>query len=276
MKIIKSYGERVEYDPDKIRHSLERTGASKELIEHVIERVSRKVKEGMTTRRLYTIVRRELRRAAKGIAFRYNLRDALLKLGPAGYKFEKYVSSVLNAYQYEAAVPKNDYHGICVNHEVDVVASKEDRTVMIEAKFRNNFSDSVNLRDTMATWARWIDLSDGAKAGKCPRFDELWIVTNGRFSDRSLQYGLCKGIHMVGWSTKESLSRLVDHASLYPITILDDLKPWEVNRFSDRNIMLCREIVGRRPDNLANRLGLPKERVKEIIANCQAAIQEKP
>lgn len=271
MKIIKSTGERVEFDPQKIRETLLRTGADEKLVDRVLDRVSKRVIRDMSTKRLFAIVRRELRRESRYLAQRYNLRNALIKLGPAGFKFEKYVSSILNAYDYTAHVPAKDLVGLCVNHEVDVIAEKDGRRIMIEAKFRNRFGDKVKLKDTMATWARFVDLCDGNRTNKsCPHFDEVWIVTNGAFSDRSLQFGLCKGIDLVGWSTKEhSLATLVDHASLYPITVLDGLKQWELDKFSDIGLMLCREIAIKDAGKLSGRTGIPRDRIRKIIEQCR-------
>ncbi len=271
MKIIKSSGERVDYDPQKIRETLLRTGADEKLVDRVVDRVSKRVTRDMATKRLFSIVRRELRRENRSLAQRYNLRNALIKLGPAGFKFEKYVSSILNAYDYAANVPDKDLVGLCVNHEVDVIAEKDGRRIMIEAKFRNRFGDKVRLKDTMATWSRYVDLLDGSRQnGSCPHLDEVWIVTNGSFSDRSLQFGICKGIDMVGWSTKEhSLATLVDHASLYPITVIDGLRQWELDKFADIGLMLCREVATKDAGRLSGRTGIPRDRMKRIIEQCR-------
>lgn len=273
MQIVKSTGEKTEYDPDKIRRTIERTGADRSVADRVVERTSRRVRSGMTTKEIYKMVRRELKKEGRAVAQRYGLRSALLKMGPAGFKFEKYVSSILNAYQYDAHVPEQEFSGLCVNHELDVVAEKDGRRIFIEAKFRNKFGDSVNLKDTMATWARYVDLCGGAKAGKCPNFDEAWIVTNGRFSDRALQFGTCKGMHMVGWSEPEhSLARMVDHASLYPITVLDNVRQWELDKLADKNIMLCREVAELTPEKLSRRSGLPQNRSKKLIQDCSEVV----
>jgi len=275
MDIIKSNGERVKFDPEKIRLTLHRAGAKRELIEQVLDRVGKRLKDGMTTKQVFGIVRKELHKSNKRIAHRYNLRGALLKLGPAGFKFEKYVASVLSAYQYQTELPEKELAGLCVDHEVDVIARKNGRLIMIEAKFRNRFGDSVKLKDTMATWSSFQDLVEGSKSGKCPKFNELWIVTNGRFSERALQFGVCRGIHMVGWGGGEhSLARLVDHATLYPITVLEDLHQWEMDGFAANNLMLCREIADSEPRKLARRTRIDGDRAGRIINACREVIAD--
>ena len=148
--------------------------------------------------------------------------------------------------------------------------------MVIEAKFRNRFADTVTLRDTLATWARYNDLRDGAETNRsCPLFDEIWIVTNGTFSDRAMQFGLCRGINMVGWRMGQSLAEMVDHTALYPITVIDNLRQWELERFAKNDLLLCREVVIEDPDRLSDRLQLPRSRTKQIWKECQAVVESK-
>ncbi|MFA6603672.1 MAG: ATP cone domain-containing protein [Patescibacteria group bacterium] len=273
MRVTKSDGKQVVYNQEKIRRTLKRAGAKSNLIRQVLENVNRQMRDGMTTRELYAIVRRELRHLDRRVATRYNLRNALLRLGPAGFKFEQYVAAILAAYQYEVETPVEELSGLCVNHEIDVIAKKDGRTAMIEAKFRNRFDETVSLKDTMATWAAFVDMTDGARSGKCVKFDECWIVTNGRFSERALMFGVCRGMHLVGWGGEEhSLARLVDHAELYPITVIDDLRQWELDNFTAANLILCHEVAGREPEKLAKLVKLPTDRVRKIIAACAEVI----
>lgn len=274
MKIIKGNGAIVDFKPAKVAETMRRIGAKEQLIQHVMQKVQAQIKNMMTTREVYAIVRRELHRENRCLAHRYNLRAGLLKLGPAGFKFEKYVASILDAYNYQTEIPEDELSGLCVKHEVDVVAVTGSRTIMIEAKFRNRFEDTVTLKDTLATWARLLDLRDGAKAGKNRfNFDEAWIVTNGKFSDRAQQFGVCKGIHLIGWSSDEqSLARMVDHAALYPITVIDNIKPWELEKFSHRNLMLCRQIIDQKPASLAQKTGIEPDRIKNIVEKCREVV----
>ncbi|MFH2062927.1 MAG: ATP cone domain-containing protein [bacterium] len=271
MEIVKSTGERVPFDPKKIQATIRRAGGSEQLSERVLQRVIPKVRNGMATKRLLAIVRKELRRENRLLAQRYNLRDGLMRLGPAGFKFEKYVASILNAYGWQAMVPEREYVGRCVSHEVDIVANRNGTCVMIEAKFRNRFADTVTLRDTMAAWARFSDLEDGHRDSRsCPHIDESWIVTNGEFTDRAQKFGQCKGLKMVGWSGDESLAQMVDHAALYPVTVIDGLRQWELDRLAHSDLMLCREVAEEDPKKLSGRLRLSRARTKQIWEQCRA------
>lgn len=276
MFIIKSSGEKAEFDPKKVRASMMRSGADKKTADEVLTVLESQLHTGMTTKQVYKIVFNELRKRKACFACRYDLRNALLRLGPAGYKFEKYVASILTAHGYDARVPDEEFEGSCVFHEVDVVAEKDHRIVFIEAKFRNRFNDVVNLKDTMATWARFLDLVDGSAVGKCPHFDEPWIITNARFSDRARQFGICKGIHMIGWDfpQERTLASMVDHNALYPVTVLDDLTQAEIDKLSHHGIMLCKELSEMDSNEVQAKLDISEHRVLELMSMCSQVIGE--
>ncbi len=276
MLITKSNGERVPFNERKLRSSLARTGAKQPMIDHILANVKQRLHKGSTTKELYRIVTQELRKEARHIGHRYHLRTGLLKLGPAGFKFEKYVASILAAYGYVTTIPEKEIRGYCVKHELDVIAEKSGKRVVIEAKFRNDFNDDVDLKDTMATYARYLDLLDGGKAGTCDVFHQLWIVTNGRFSDRAHQFGVCKGIRMVSWNgpKEHSLAAMVDHAALYPITVLENLRSWELDNLATNDLMLCREVAHAKPASLAKKVGMDIGRAEKMIRDCKMIIGE--
>jgi len=220
------------------------------------------------------IVHAELEKASPATGARYLLRSALTRLGPAGFNFEKYVASILSAYGYETQLPF-ELQGACVTHEVDVIAKKDGRRMFIEAKFRNNFNDVVSIKDTMATWARYLDLVEGARLDLCPHFDEAWIVTNARFTDHSLKFAHCKNMVMIGWNhpKERTFARMVDLSSLYPLTILSDLSDNEIQLLAKNKYTLCREMTKESLGEIAQKTTIPKKRLKEILSQCEAIIK---
>ncbi len=278
MIIIKSDGQESIYDPEKVRRSMINAGTAPEIVEEVMMKIQDKLYERMTTQALYELVRKELAKKDVRFASRYNLRDGILKLGPAGFTFEQYVAAILRSYGWNAYLPQEELEGSCVRHEVDIVAEKDNRRIFIEAKFRNNFQDVVNLKDIMATWSRFLDLVDAADIGKGPHFDEPWIVTNARFTDRAKQFGACKGINLIGWDYPRdyTFANMVDHMALYPITVLENLKPSEIDAFSKRGLMLCRDIARQDDDELSERVGISSDRAQELITLCGRVIETPP
>jgi len=126
----------------------------------------------------------------------------------------------------------------------------------------------------MATWARFLDLVDGARIGQCPHFDEVWIVTNARFTDQSLEFGHCKNMKLIGWNHphERTFAQMVDLDALYPVTILKELTKAELTKFVDANLMLCRELGQLTLEQLQERTSLPLDRLEEIMTLCEEVV----
>ena len=85
MKIIKHSGDIVEYNPDKLKKSLLKSGASKDVVEHILQTIQKEVYEGISTKHIYKMAFNLLKKASSSHAARYNLREAIRLLGPAGF-----------------------------------------------------------------------------------------------------------------------------------------------------------------------------------------------
>ncbi|NQV89363.1 MAG: restriction endonuclease [Parcubacteria group bacterium] len=268
--IKKSNGQLTPFDPARVLKSISRTGVDQKTAKDILKAVESGLTPRMHTGEIYKMISEELEKRKPWAAARYDLRDALRKMGPAGYNFEKYVASILSAYGYKTATPET-YKGACIEHEIDVTAEKDGRTAFIEAKFRHDFGASVTIKDTMATWARFLDLVDGSKVGLCPHFDEVWIVTNARFTDQSLEFGHCKNMKLIGWNHphERTFAQMVDLDALYPVTILKDLKPSESEIFAKADIMLCRDLVNTNIDTVHQQTGISMQRLEAIQILCK-------
>lgn len=273
LQITKSNGHVVPFDKTKLSNTLQRTGADKKTINEIIDVIRPKIKNRMRTAEIHKLIQKELEKRKPWAAARFDLRNAISKLGPAGYNFEKYVAAVLNAYGYKAENPF-EYQGACITHEVDVTAEKNGRTAFIEAKFRHDFRATISIKDTLATWARFLDLVDGSKVNLCPHFDEAWIVTNARFTDQSLQYGHCKNMMLIGWNhpKERTFANMVDLDALYPVTIIQGLSSKEIDLFSKADLMLCRDLDDFDAEQLRNKTGIPVKRIDAILKECESIV----
>ncbi len=274
--ITKSNGDRVQFDGSKVRRSILRSGGSNAEADVVLRDVQSALPNGATTRVLYATVHASLCRTNRGAACRYTLRDALAELGPAGFHFEKYIAALLAASGYTTELP-DEIQGASVLHEIDVVARQGHKTFAIECKFRNAIRDSVHLKDTLAGYARYLDLLDGADLGLCPKFQEFWIVTNTTFSDRALTYGTDKGLKLLGWKHPDGkgLAAMIDRTRLYPITVIRELTKHELAAFSHAGLMLCQDFTRHESSELSHRTGLPQSRIEELIDLASEVLLEK-
>lgn len=216
--------------------------------------------DGATTRQIHDLVCRYLKRCHEPTAVaRYTLKDAMRRLGPAGYDFEVFIAEVLRAYGYQTELP-DLIPGMCVEHEVDVVARRDQRTAMVECKYRNAPGLHVHLKDVMATWARYGDLTDAyqRRRHRIP-FTECWVVTNTKITGDGLRFGTCKGMRLIGWQypATDGLERMIEEKHLYPITVLSSVSPAMQQRFSAAGVMLCHDLTAVDAATLARRTGLP-------------------
>ena len=266
LNVIKSNGQSQPFDIEKIKRTIFHSGASERVANRVASEVEKNVRDGMKTGEIYDMVIGLLEQEAPAASRRYDLRNAILRLGPAGFDFEKYIAELLAAYGYKTELPPI-LEGACVTHEVDVLAAKEGRTAMIEAKLRQELGIFITIKDTMSTWARFLDLVDSAKIGKAPHLDECWLVTNSRFSTDSIKYGHCKNMVMLSWDhpRERPLPIWIDDVSLYPVTILKSIGPSILKSFSSANILLLRDLVKISPEELQKSLKLPPDVIKKLI-----------
>ncbi len=272
-KIRKSSGQKEYFHKGKIIKTLKRAGADDALAEEISEEIMRRAHPGMSTKKIYRMAKRMLRKNRPAVAVRYGLREAITRLGPAGFDFEKYVMLLFREYGYKTYLP-DILDGRCVTHEVDVIAEKGGKRAMIECKLRHVQSIYITIKDTMSTWARFMDLKDGAKLGRCIGLDEAWIVTNSRFSGDSLSYGACKNMKMISWNTpyEKPLPAYIDKKNLYPVTALFSVKRHHLRAFSRAEILLLKELAAYTPARLSSKTGLPQNQLFPILAETKKVL----
>ena len=244
MWVVKASGETEKFDPSKIKRTCLRAGASEELANKIVEQVRKKAYDGISTREILGIALKLLSKEKPNIAARYDLKGAMFRLGPAGFVFEHFIGEVLKEYGYQTRV-HNILKGFCVSHEVDVVASKENKSFMIECKYHNLQGIYTGLREVLYTYARFLDLCEGSKHNLCQRFEQPWLVCNTKFSDDTIQYAQCKGIRLVGWSYPEgnSLENLIENKKLYPITMIRSLDADSIDKLASASFILAIDLL---------------------------------
>ena len=281
INITKASGERVPFSSDQLRGSLERSGTSPELAGKIISEVEQELYEGIPTKKIYRKAFAMLRKASKPYAAKYKLKQAIMELGPSGYPFEKYVAEILK-YQGFSTQVDVVVKGHCVNHEIDVLAEKENKYFMVECKYHNTTGIICDVKIPLYIQARfkdveqeWISLPD--HQGK----EHVgWVVTNTRFSEDAIQYGRCVGLNLIGWDfpKKGGLREQIDNSRLYPITCLNTLTKTEKQRLLDNKIVLCKELAGN--TQLLQSIGIRVDRMdiilKEVNTLCSQTSKKLP
>jgi Restriction endonuclease/ATP cone domain len=266
MIIKKASGEEVEFSIDKLRTSLSRSGASKQVIESILQEVKSHLFPGISTKRIYKLAFSLLKKEAKPSAARYQLKNAIMELGPSGFPFEKFIAALLKYHGYKTEVGVI-VEGHCVSHELDVVAEKDNHYIMIECKYHNLPGNSSDVKIPLYIHSRFkdVELTWKKLPGHETKNHQGWVVTNTKFTDDAIQYGNCIGLHLIGWNypIKSNIKTWIDDSGLYPLTCLTTLSRGEKHSLLESKIVLCKEIVTN-PDVL-NILSLTAVRRDHII-----------
>lgn len=122
-KVLKRSGEEVGFSFDKLRASLRHTGAEHELISTIVDTVSDELYAGITTEEIYNRAYAMLKKNRSVYASKYKLKKAIYELGSTGFPFEKFIGNILKYSGYECTIGAI-VEGACVDHEVDVLAYK--------------------------------------------------------------------------------------------------------------------------------------------------------
>ncbi len=225
VKIVKSNGEVVNFRKDKIFKSCVRAGASTELCSKIADCVEGKVYDGMQTHEILSIIHSMLDEEDKTSGMRYVLRDSIFQLDSVNYEFEFFIARLLRYDGYETTrSPEPKVCGRCVDHEIDVVAKKDDETVIIECKHHYRDHTMTGLDVPMRQWARLEDINAGysMRCRNSINATSAWVITNTKYSEHAVRYAKCKNVRLMGWNYPEGkgLSTLIEKYRAYPLTLV--------------------------------------------------------
>ena len=155
--IIKSSGEKSKFSLDKLRNSLKHSGANHNLVEEIVDKLHEELYQGITTNEIYNRAFALLKKKKSVFASKYKLKKAIYELGPTGFPFERFVSALL---KYSGFSTKVDVimDGICVTHEIDVVAEKNGQCTIIECKFHGEEGRNCNVKVPLYIHSRYNDV----------------------------------------------------------------------------------------------------------------------
>jgi hypothetical protein len=266
MKIIKHSGDIVEYNPDKLKKSLLKSGASKDVVEHILQTIQKEVYEGISTKHIYKMAFGLLKKASSSHAARYNLRESIRLLGPAGFFFEKYIARLFSAEHYETKT-NLILKGKCVSHEIDVLIKKNNSLAMVECKFHAGREATSDVKVPMYILSRFNDL----KEQKHNVFDsnqnisKCWIITNNRFTVDAVTFAKCSGLDLLSWDYPKdnNLKTKNDNNYLYPVTCLTTLSLAEKDKLLILDVILVKEIINN--SECLERIGLSPARIKNVM-----------
>lgn len=266
MKIVKHSGDIVDFNPEKLKISLLKSGANTDVVNDILKSIRKELYEGIPTKKIYKMAFALLKKEANAHAARYNLRSALQLLGPSGFFFEKYIARLFEAEHFETKLNLT-LQGKCISHEIDVLIKKNNLISMIECKFHAGREAVSDVKVPMYILSRFNDLKDKEYTifSKKDSISKCWIVTNNRFTSDAIAFAKCSGLNLLSWNYPElnNLKTKNDFDYLYPVTCLTTLSLGEKDKLLILDVLLVKEIINN--SECLEKIGLSPNRIKNVL-----------
>lgn len=273
INVTKGTGEKAAFEIEKLSSALKRSGANPMQIGQITREVEAMLYEGITTKRIYQIAYSLLRKKSQHVAGRYRLKKAILELGPTGYPFEKFVGRLFESDGYKVEIGQV-VQGKCIQHEVDVVAKKAGKQVMVECKFHSDSSRKSDVRVALYIQSRFMDLKARWESNNSVNNTEYkgMIVCNTRFSDDAMRFSECAGLELISWDypAGNSLKDWIDRSGYHPITSLHSLKKRDKQQLLEEGIVLCRDLETHQ--DFLQKIGFPQRQIAKILTEARQLI----
>lgn len=237
--VIKADGRREPFSEEKVINSIHRAGIPKDIQQDVLKHIKDRLYDEITTQEIYHHISEFLGKSKTPfLKAPYTLKRAIMELGPTGYPFEDFLARLLTAEGYQTKT-RTILQGKCISHEIDVIAVKGNKKIMVEAKFHNAVGITTNVHVPMYTKSRFEDVKVKHN------FDEVWVVTNTKATTEAIAFAQCVGMNLISWSypEKESLRELIEKYHLHPITVLSSLNMQQKAQLLNNDIVVCGDIV---------------------------------
>lgn len=276
MQVTKKSGEKEAFSEEKLRTSLQRSGATKDAIQTVVNKIEHELYEGISTTELYAKAFDILKSLDTACAGRYSLKEGLRELGPTGFPFERLASKIFEHKGFHVTRGQI-LEGTCITHEVDIIAYNDEICHIIECKFHNDLGHRLSVHVPMYVKSRFDDVHAANKTWNGVHFSDYsqcWIIHNAKLSNQSIEFATCHGINLLGWRYPQDkgLEYYIHKFSLYPITTLTQISRIDAHKLIKQNIVLCKEIQDNQ--NAIRKLGYSQDEVNRFINECDKICQE--
>ena len=266
--ITKASGVQDIFSSEKLRASLKKSGANENTVENILFEIESILYNGISTKKIYQAAFNMLKKGSKSNAGRYNLKRAIMALGPSGFPFEKYIASIFEWQGYKVQT-QLFLEGACVTHEIDVLAENDEHFLLTECKFHNSLGIVSNVKIPLYVHSRYRDvLNNWQKTSH--KLLKCCVVTNTKFSSDAVKYGVCEGLSLLSWDypANKSLRNLIDESGLYPITCLTSLTNKEKEIILLEGIVLCKELL--KKEALLYEIRISPTRIPNILSEIKS------
>lgn len=245
MFVTKNSGKVVKFDKKRIIRTCMRAGLSRKHAKNIADEVEKKIYDRIPTKIILKIILSEIRKIDRFASMKYDLKGSIMKLGPSGFTFERFISKLLESQGYKTKI-NVVINGRCAKHEVDIIAEKNGQSI-IECKYHNYPGIYTGIKDALYTYARFVDIKE---VSRNKEFKDVWLVSNTKFSSDAVKYSTCRGITLVGWKYPKgkSLTDLIENKKMYPVTILKSISKSTLLKLLKYNIITIKDLIDQKPD----------------------------
>lgn len=244
--ITKASGQQEAFDPLKLLRSLKEASASEAIAQLIVKDIQQHLQSGSTTHSIYRKAFKLLKTYEKETAPKYNLKRAIMALGPSGYPFERLMAEILKRQGFSTTVGIS-LKGACVVHEIDVFAEKDDEIILMECKFHNQSGHKNDVKIPLYIQARFQDVEHELRKNSKTKHKKIsyWVATNTRFTKDALDYGRCAAMSMIGWDhpSENSLRDQIYETSLHPLTCLTSISAKVKLALLEKGMITCADIL---------------------------------
>lgn len=240
-QIKKASGIVEEFSLHKLAKSLELSKVPDHLIKEISSEVQKSLGPIVDTQIIHQKTRDILeKRGLYDLSFDYDLRRAVMRLGPSGYPFEKYVSKILAMKGYDTKT-NQIIRGKCISHEIDIVAHLGPSHYVVECKFHSFPGTKSDVQVALYTYARFLDIKEVLETDPIHQKEnyQVWLITNTKATKDSIDYSTCRGMKLLSWTypTNESLKTMIVETKLLPVTSLTSLTEKQLDILIGRDII---------------------------------------
>ncbi|MGC8651342.1 MAG: hypothetical protein ACP5RX_01865 [Minisyncoccia bacterium] len=276
--IIDSLGNREPFSWRKVYQSALRVGAEKSLAKQIASNIQKEVYNNIKTSEIYKKVQEYLYQDFPKAGMRFSLKEAIRKLGPSGFPFEKYVGEIFHRLGF--AVQLNQHlPGKCAFYEIDFLAKIDKQLVVGECKYHSLPGSRVDLKVALANYARFLDLQNGNffKKGTLKNLKvRSMLVTNTKFTSEAIRYAQCMKVDLLGWRYPENrgLEYVIESNKFYPITILPSMKEDLIDKCGEMHIMLAQDLLTMDATQCAKRAGISENKLLALKKEAEILLSD--
>jgi hypothetical protein len=241
-------------------------GADRKLADEIANQVEQKLFDGISTDKIFQITLRLLRKHNPKIKHLLDLRKGL-SLMNSRPEFELFIQLLLQENGYEVT-SNRIIQGKCGEHEVDAIAKKKGFTYLVEVKHHSNYHTPTGLDESRIARAILEDVTEGFELERNElKIDRAMIITNTKFSDHARQYGDCRNILQIGWSSPQenSLQDMIEEKQFHPLTCVKGLGTRIRRKLLLEGIVAMKQLIKKDPSKLANSIGMSQNDLEKIM-----------